>query len=188
MQIRNRIRSLVYFSSFHLPGNPTWVVYTWLGSAVAADIIITASIIYYLRESKKRSTEETDDLLQKIVFIVLENNLLTGVMAIIHAVLFATLSTTYHVIANCEFLIIFSRIPVEIDSAVRSRHPGEALLLVAASQPEQSSWTPQETRPRSIDATDGNRYPKLIQWIVAFKRRETTSWNGQRRHSQIYRH
>lgn len=81
-------------------------MYTWLGSAVAADFVITASIIYYLRESKTRSTElETDDLLQKIVVIVIENNLLTGVMAIIHAVLFATLSTTYHVIANCEYLI-----------------------------------------------------------------------------------
>lgn len=98
----DRNSSLLYFASFHLPGNPTWVVYTWLGSAVAADVVITISIIFYLRQSKNRAVE-TDDVLQKIERIVLETNSLTGVMAIIHAVLFATLSTTYHVIANCEF-------------------------------------------------------------------------------------
>ncbi|ORY41109.1 hypothetical protein BCR35DRAFT_311376 [Leucosporidium creatinivorum] len=73
----------------------------WLSCACAADGIITISIVYYLGKAKKSSAfSETTTILSIIIRSTIENNLLTGVVALVDAVLFARSSTNWHVALN----------------------------------------------------------------------------------------
>lgn len=91
-----------YFASFD---QWAWGVYVWLGTAVGADLVLTGALVYYLRQNKS-GTDESDEnhngLIEIIVRVTIENNLATGVTSIIHAGLFASMESNYHVIFNCE--------------------------------------------------------------------------------------
>ncbi|ORY58017.1 hypothetical protein BCR35DRAFT_309562 [Leucosporidium creatinivorum] len=109
----------------------TYGVVTWLVCAAAADIIITCSLVFYLAKSKAEMTA-TNGVLNKIIQLTIETNGLTAAVAVIDAVLFATLTTSYHVIPNlCLIKLYFNSLLVSLNARVdlekqimTSRHGG----------------------------------------------------------------
>lgn len=118
-----------YFASFD---QWAWGVYVWLGTAVGADLVLTGALVYYLRQNKS-GTDESDEnhngLIETIVRVTIENNLATGVTSIIHAGLFASMESNYHVIFNCES-----------SSPSVTRSPTDRLQISSSSSTSRRFW------------------------------------------------
>ncbi|KDR82712.1 hypothetical protein GALMADRAFT_238211 [Galerina marginata CBS 339.88] len=71
-----------------------WVTSTGLGSAAAADIIIAASLCYYLTKSRT-GFARTDSLIATLIIYSLTTGLITSVIAFIIVVTFATMPNNY---------------------------------------------------------------------------------------------
>ncbi|GAA5885564.1 hypothetical protein JCM6882_007473 [Rhodosporidiobolus microsporus] len=65
-----------------------WSVGAWLGSLTAADVVITSSLIFYLRRTRSAFTE-TNTIIDRIIRLAVQNNALTSTAALLSAILFA---------------------------------------------------------------------------------------------------
>ncbi|GAA6060436.1 hypothetical protein JCM10212_000029 [Sporobolomyces blumeae] len=77
----------------------TWGVSLWLAAAALADIIITASLVAYLAKSKT-GLLQTNSILNRLIELIISTNGLTAAVALIDAVLFGALSSSWHVAPN----------------------------------------------------------------------------------------
>ncbi|GAA5890959.1 hypothetical protein JCM5296_001243 [Sporobolomyces johnsonii] len=86
---------------FALFGEFKYGVGIWLMSASTADIIITVSMVKYLRGATRREHQFGFSALGRILINTVETNALTMCVAILDAILFITMSSqSWHVIAN----------------------------------------------------------------------------------------
>ncbi|KAM0751469.1 hypothetical protein T439DRAFT_324653 [Meredithblackwellia eburnea MCA 4105] len=94
----------------------TYGVCVWLVCAAAADLIITGSLVYFLQRSKENILQTTS-VCDKLIELVIQSNGLTAAVAVIDAVLFSTLSTSYHVTANlCLVKLYFNSLLVSLNA------------------------------------------------------------------------
>ncbi|KAM0746472.1 hypothetical protein T439DRAFT_139422 [Meredithblackwellia eburnea MCA 4105] len=141
----------------HLKYFPRFVEFTygvliWLYGSIAADILITVSLVFYLRKASERTEfHETRSLLGLIAANVVENNLLTMIWACIDAILFQASKTAWHVAMNDSlskiyFLSLLTSLNARrrISSDVQRRRPS----LGGPSSPGmgRSTLTGQQTR------------------------------------------
>ncbi|KAM0756474.1 hypothetical protein T439DRAFT_30640 [Meredithblackwellia eburnea MCA 4105] len=74
-----------------------WGIQLWLAPAAAGDMVITASIIFYLRKvSNNSGFAETSTMMRMIMRSTLENNSVTAVLALLDLLLFSLSTTNWH--------------------------------------------------------------------------------------------
>ncbi|GAA5917174.1 hypothetical protein JCM5296_005590 [Sporobolomyces johnsonii] len=104
---------LVLFSRFQ---EWTYGVSLWLAGAALCDIIITTSLVYFLAKSKTGMLQ-TNNILNRLIELIISTNGLTAAVALIDAVLFGVLSTSYHVTANlCLVKLYFNSLLVSLNA------------------------------------------------------------------------
>ncbi|GAA5930028.1 DUF6534 domain-containing protein [Sporobolomyces koalae] len=94
---------LQYFSRFQ---EYTYGVAAWLSLAALADVIITVSLVYYLNKSKT-GLLQTNSILNRLIELCISTNSLTAAVAVIDAVLFSTLTTSWHVAVNLTLIRLY---------------------------------------------------------------------------------
>ncbi|KAI5481306.1 hypothetical protein MNV49_004928 [Pseudohyphozyma bogoriensis] len=84
--------------------------------AACADLIVTGALVVFLRRAKA-DFQRSNTVLDHIIRNTIENNGLSLVVALINAVLFATLSTSWHVAANLTLTkLYFNSLLVSLNS------------------------------------------------------------------------
>ncbi|KAM0789933.1 hypothetical protein ACM66B_006773 [Microbotryomycetes sp. NB124-2] len=120
-------------------GEWTYGVGTWLLTAAAADVVITASLIFYLRRAVDKDHGRINTLVDRILRNTIETNGLTMMIAIIDAILFLqNPHAGWHVIPN--FLLVktyFNSVLVSLNSrpglaAMRATQGGNSLPLTSS--------------------------------------------------------
>jgi len=79
----------------------------WLGSAAAADIVITCTLVWYLR-SHRTGFKGSDMIVDRIIRITMQTGLLTSITAIINIVLFVSDPTGTHFLVNLPLCKLYS--------------------------------------------------------------------------------
>ncbi|KAI5481307.1 hypothetical protein MNV49_004929 [Pseudohyphozyma bogoriensis] len=118
----------------------TYGVSIWLGSAAVCDVLITGSLVYALINSKT-GILQTNSICDRLIELVIQSNGLTAACAIVDAVLFGTLSTSYHVTVNlCLVKLYFNSLLVSLNARAElekhlmgPRTSGNSPTLVTAS-------------------------------------------------------
>ncbi|GAA5967485.1 hypothetical protein JCM3765_004684 [Sporobolomyces pararoseus] len=97
----------------------TYGVAIWLGVSAAADILITASLVFYLRGSKT-GLNGTNSILNRIIELTIGTNGLTCTVAILDVVLFAALpDSTAHAAPNlCLPKLYFNSLLVSLNARI----------------------------------------------------------------------
>ncbi|ORY73604.1 hypothetical protein BCR35DRAFT_326072 [Leucosporidium creatinivorum] len=86
---------------FSRAGELLWVVTTWLLSSALADIVITTSLIYYLRKATRGDHQRSSTLVDRILRNTIETNGLTMVVAVLDTILYLIWSAkSFHLIFN----------------------------------------------------------------------------------------
>ncbi|GAA5829315.1 hypothetical protein JCM5353_004038 [Sporobolomyces roseus] len=98
-----QIFTLQYFTKFQ---SYTYGVASWLCAAAAADLVITGALVYYLNKSKT-GLLQTNSILNRLIELIISTNGLTAAMALIDAVLFGVLSTSWHVAVNLTLIKLY---------------------------------------------------------------------------------
>ncbi|GAA5825561.1 hypothetical protein JCM11251_000284 [Rhodosporidiobolus azoricus] len=128
----------------------TWAVGTWLAALTASDIVITASLTYYLRRSRSEF-EETNSLLDHIIRLTVQNNGLTAAAAITSAILFAA-SSTWHLVPGLALIKLYQ---ISFFSALNSRRRIAADLSTRRAGPPHFPTGPSHgelpTFARTVD-------------------------------------
>ncbi|KAF9267527.1 hypothetical protein L218DRAFT_955399 [Marasmius fiardii PR-910] len=75
-------------------GQLVWVTGAGIGSAAAADILIAASLCYYLSKSRT-GFKRTDSLISTLIIYTLTTGLMTSIIDIIIIIAFTTMPTNY---------------------------------------------------------------------------------------------
>ncbi|KAH9915947.1 uncharacterized protein BXZ73DRAFT_106013 [Epithele typhae] len=75
------------------------IAIVWLASAVVADVLITATLVYYLR-SRRTGMEFTDTTIDKITRLTIETGLLTSVWATTDLLVYLTVLESVHLFFN----------------------------------------------------------------------------------------
>jgi len=82
-----------YFSGFQVW---TYGVACWLGGAAATDLVITSTLVWILLSSK-REIRETNNIIDRLIYLTIETNGLTFTVAVLDFVLFSTSKDASHV-------------------------------------------------------------------------------------------
>lgn len=103
------------FARFH---EYTYGVAAWLVAASATDLLITASMVYYLKSALNSDYVHTSSLVQKILRNVIETNGLTAAAALTNMVLFLVQSNKlWHVIPQLALIkLYFNSVLVSLNS------------------------------------------------------------------------
>ncbi|GAA5894830.1 hypothetical protein JCM8208_006081 [Rhodotorula glutinis] len=90
----------------------------WLLSAAVADILITGSLIFYLRRASKGSGGHSSPIIERVIRTTLETNSITAIFAIVDAVLFVALpQDSWHVLPNLSLVkLYFNGLLVSLNS------------------------------------------------------------------------
>ncbi|KAL8279827.1 hypothetical protein RQP46_007677 [Phenoliferia psychrophenolica] len=136
----------------------TYGVTTWLVCAAVADLLITGSLVYHLNRSKQNVLQATS-VCEKLIELVIQTNGLTAACAVIDAVLFATLSTSYHVTVNlCLIKLYFNSLLVSLNArASLERH-----LLGPRGASHWSNGTPTLQTASGFGASDITGFNKAV--------------------------
>ncbi|GAA5849529.1 hypothetical protein JCM8547_000485 [Rhodosporidiobolus lusitaniae] len=105
---------------------------SWLFSLAAADLVIVASLTYYLRRSRS-DFEETNSILDKLIRMTVQNNGLTALSAVLSAALFVS-NITWHLIFG---LVIAKLYTVSFFSAMNARRQIARDIAIARAQPRK---------------------------------------------------
>ncbi|ORY62733.1 hypothetical protein BCR35DRAFT_195059 [Leucosporidium creatinivorum] len=88
----------------------------WLASAAFADVLITASLVYYLKQSQSHFVT-TNNIIDTLVENVVSTNGVTAVVAIVDTILFAASSTSWHVLPQlCLIKLYFNSLLVSLNA------------------------------------------------------------------------
>ncbi|GAA5856652.1 hypothetical protein JCM9279_004859 [Rhodotorula babjevae] len=90
----------------------------WLLAAAVADILITGSLIFYLRRASKGSGGHSSPIIERVIRVTLETNSITAIFAIVDAVLFVALpQDSWHVLPNLSLVkLYFNGLLVSLNS------------------------------------------------------------------------
>ncbi|GAA5880013.1 hypothetical protein JCM8547_004848 [Rhodosporidiobolus lusitaniae] len=95
-------------SQFARFGEFRYGVAIWLIAAAVADVLITGSLIYYLRRASKGDYQRSASIVKRILTVTIETNGLTCMFAILDAVLFLTMpEQSWHVIPNLSLVKLY---------------------------------------------------------------------------------
>ncbi|KAH9911779.1 uncharacterized protein BXZ73DRAFT_107828 [Epithele typhae] len=83
------------------------IVITWCIGAVTSDLLITTTLVYYLKV-RKTGVAFTDTLIDKISRLMIQTNLLTFIWNIIDLILYLRVTTTAHLVFNLTITKIYS--------------------------------------------------------------------------------
>ncbi|KAM0753485.1 hypothetical protein T439DRAFT_156281 [Meredithblackwellia eburnea MCA 4105] len=165
----------------------TWGVLIWLGSAAVSDLLITGSIVYYLRKAQKTSSfHETNSLLDKIIRSTMENNLLTACVALMDGITFASNGTSWHITMNqvlpklytLSFIITLNaRVPT---SDLASNHPSTRARSL--QQGPDLTMTNSMVKSR-ISGSHADHRPKPSPILVDFP---SYRWSGKFSRTEIF--
>ncbi|KDN42715.1 hypothetical protein K437DRAFT_157346 [Tilletiaria anomala UBC 951] len=122
------------------------VVIIWLLFAALADLTITVSLIYTLRQSRT-GFKATDDLITRLIRITLQTGLLTTTFAIIDLILFLASPTTLHLVFNLPLAKLY------INSLLSTLNARQSISNVVFS----ADGTGSGSGVRAISGT-GNRH------------------------------
>lgn len=86
-------REFVHFQKFQV------VVIIWLVCAAVADVLITATLVWYLR-GKRTGFVATDDIIDRITRLTVQTGALTALFAVVDVILFIASPTTMHLLFN----------------------------------------------------------------------------------------
>ncbi|GAA5874973.1 hypothetical protein JCM16303_004965 [Sporobolomyces ruberrimus] len=92
-------QQIFYLKEFARFQTFTWGVSIWLCAAAAADVLITASLVYYLKKSKT-GLLQTNSILNRLIEMTVSTNGITCSVAILDAVLFGSMNNSAHVAPN----------------------------------------------------------------------------------------
>ncbi|GAA6015962.1 hypothetical protein JCM10207_006821 [Rhodosporidiobolus poonsookiae] len=95
-------------SEFARFGEFRYGVAIWLLSAALADVLITASLVWYLRKASSGDYQRSSSIVQRIIRNTVETNGLTCLFAIVDAILFIAIpSASWHVIPNLSLVKLY---------------------------------------------------------------------------------
>ncbi|GAA5912663.1 hypothetical protein JCM6882_004706 [Rhodosporidiobolus microsporus] len=95
-------------SEFARFGEFRYGVAIWLLSAAVADILITGSLIYYLRKASGGDHQRSSSIVRRICTVSIETNGLTCLFAIADAILFVAMpADSWHVIPNLSLVKLY---------------------------------------------------------------------------------
>ncbi|KAJ3567078.1 hypothetical protein NP233_g6593 [Leucocoprinus birnbaumii] len=80
----------------------------WLGCAAASDILITVSLVWYLRHKQRTIFNDSNQTIDRIIRMTMQTGLLTSVIAIINLFVFIFDSTGTHLILNTPLCKLYS--------------------------------------------------------------------------------
>ncbi|KAH9915954.1 uncharacterized protein BXZ73DRAFT_106020 [Epithele typhae] len=106
------------------------IVIVWLTSAVMADLLITSTLVHYLR-SRRTGMEFTDTTINKITRLTIETGLLTAVWAVTDLLIYLTVLESVHLVFNFTLSKLYT---FSLLTSLIVRHP----------IPDEAS--PEETR------------------------------------------
>ncbi|GAA5997654.1 DUF6534 domain-containing protein [Rhodotorula paludigena] len=144
-------------SKFARFGEFRYGVAIWLLSAAVADILITGSLIFYLRRATKNDYQTSSPIVERIIRVTIETNGLTCIFAIVDAVLFVAMpKDSWHVLPNLSLVkLYFNGLLVSLNS--------RKALQVAAAQgrgrddaDDKNGGTPYGTPAPRYTATFGS--------------------------------
>ncbi|BGP52024.1 hypothetical protein JCM10450v2_007995 [Rhodotorula kratochvilovae] len=123
----------------------------WLLSAAVADILITSSLIMYLRKATKDDYQTSSPIVERIIRITIETNGLTCIFAIIDAILFVAMpQDSWHVLPNLSLVkLYFNGLLVSLNSR-------KALQTQSARGDGNNNGTPVDTPAPRYTATFGS--------------------------------
>jgi len=83
------------------------VVIVWLVLAPVTDMVISGSLVAFLR-SNRTGFAATDDILSKLTRLTIQTGLITVIWAVIDLVLFLTMNTNLHFIFNISLAKLYA--------------------------------------------------------------------------------
>ncbi|GAA5907184.1 DUF6534 domain-containing protein [Sporobolomyces salmoneus] len=83
-------------------------VSVWLALATAADATITASLVYYLARSKNGGIHSTNNLINKLIELIVSTNGLSVLTGLVTAILFWTLKAPWHIATNAMLNYVYT--------------------------------------------------------------------------------
>ncbi|GAA5833085.1 hypothetical protein JCM3766R1_001386 [Sporobolomyces carnicolor] len=96
----------------------TYGVAIWLATSAAADVLITASLVYYLSDSKTGFTG-TNSIINRIIELTVSTNGITCAVAVIDAILFGSMNNSFHVLPNlCLPKLYFNSLLVSLNARI----------------------------------------------------------------------
>ncbi|KAK4703613.1 hypothetical protein P7C70_g2608, partial [Phenoliferia sp. Uapishka_3] len=153
-----QIFHLQYYSKFQ---SWTYGVTIWLVCAAVADLFITGSLVYYLQRRKENVLQATSSVCQKLTTLIIQTNGLTAACAVIDAILFATLSTSWHVTVNlCLIKLYINSVLVSLNARADLER---ALLRSVASS---AAGSPTLMTPSGFGAFDVSAFVKTLPSAV----------------------
>jgi len=153
----------------------TYGVACWLGGAAATDLVITSSLVWILLSSK-REIRETNNIIDRLIYLTIETNGLTFTVAVLDFVLFSTSKDASHVAPHlCLVKLYINSFLVTLNSreklaeefgGSRTIHPSsssngtantDTLELFCTLEPShhQNDPLPNEKSNALFDAADG---------------------------------
>jgi hypothetical protein len=114
-------------------------VITWLAGAAFTDLLITTSLVWYLRRTRTGITQ-TDDLISKIIRLTIQTGLATSVCACIDLVLYLSYDNNLHLIFNFPLCKIYTN---SLLSSLNARTRWEETLRPSGPSTLHSSASPR---------------------------------------------
>ncbi|KAF9451121.1 hypothetical protein P691DRAFT_773400, partial [Macrolepiota fuliginosa MF-IS2] len=158
-------------------------VIMWLACASAADIIITASLVWFLQKHKT-GFKSSDIMVDRIIRVTMQTGLLTSTIAIIDLIVFLTDPTGTHLVFNITLCKLYSN---SLVSSLNSRggwkydssNRGSSSIgtFVARHTPSHPSDT-MESGWREYTNSSRNPVGKLVN-LIDSKRQETSTGSSE---------
>ncbi|GAA6042379.1 hypothetical protein JCM8097_004485 [Rhodosporidiobolus ruineniae] len=106
--IGSTVKIYLLNSEFARFGEFRYGVGIWLVSAAVADVLITGSLIYYLKRASQGDHQRSANIVRRILTVTIECNGLTCLFAIADAVLFLAMpEQSWHVIPNLSLVKLY---------------------------------------------------------------------------------
>ncbi|GAA6042363.1 hypothetical protein JCM8097_004478 [Rhodosporidiobolus ruineniae] len=106
--IGSTVKIYLLNSEFARFGEFRYGVGIWLISAAVADVLITGSLIYYLKRASQGDHQRSANIVRRILTVTIECNGLTCLFAIADAVLFLAMpEQSWHVIPNLSLVKLY---------------------------------------------------------------------------------
>ncbi|EIW76481.1 hypothetical protein CONPUDRAFT_64551, partial [Coniophora puteana RWD-64-598 SS2] len=112
------------------------VVVLWLASAVICDVIITASLVYYLNKHKQGFIW-SDTVIDRIIALTVQTGMITAIWATVHMILFLSSTGGIHLIFNYMLGSLYSNC---LMSTLNAR-----VYLKDMSDSNANSWNDRST-------------------------------------------
>ncbi|ETW75681.1 hypothetical protein HETIRDRAFT_412107 [Heterobasidion irregulare TC 32-1] len=148
------------------------VVITWLVGSALADTLISAVLVFHLRQNRS-AFSTTNDAINRIIRLTVQTGVITSVWAIIDLGVYLGDSTAHHVIFNLSLAKLYSN---SLLSSLNSREGWKyTSALDASGRSEDATRGPQRIRPPNVVFSSQSVRPEVYIDIESHELRDTSA-------------